>query len=289
MFRLLLKKLSFVTVFSLYFTLMHQAVAQQWNDTAIMLSYGTHFSEPFKNNADGSSFDIDKYIISLVHSSSYRYGSNFVQVNLHHSNNEPNSNASGQGAQEAYAIYRHYFDYEKLMGQLEHKPSFIQNFGLIAGFDWNNKNDDYGSHRQMWVVGPSIYFNVPGILSLSSLGYFESNQANILETRYRYDPYFALQLVWDMPIKNTGLEFKGTSIWMSSKGKNEFGDKTKPELFIDTSLMYDLGRSFHIKTQTFKIGPAYQYWKNKYGNNTQASAGKGATSRVPMLRVQYHF
>ena len=76
---------------------------------------------------------------------------------------------------------------------------------------------------------------------------------------------------------------------MSEKGKNEFGGDTKAETFIDTSLMYDIGSALGAKAQTFKIGPAYQYWKNKYGNDTKGEAGKGATASVPMIRAAYHF
>ena len=263
--------------------------AAEWSDTSIMLSYGTQFSEPFKNNADGSAFDIHKQIISLVHTSGYKYGTTFLHVNLHQSNNEPNGNVSGKGAQEAYAMYRHTLDYEKIIAKIENKPNFIRGYGLTLGVDWNTKNDDYGSNREMWMAGPTIMFDVPGFLNFNILGYYESNKPNVIEGKYTYDPYLALQLVWGVPIQQTGLEFNGTAVWMSEKGKNEFGGKTKPEIFIDASLMYDVGAALGAKAQTIKIGPAYQYWKNKYGNDTKGEAGKGATASVPMIRAAYHF
>lgn len=284
------KKLKCLPLLStlIYMTSMNLHAAD-WSDTSIALSYGTDFSEPFKNNNDGSAFEIEKQIISLVHVSGYKYGSNFFQLNLHQSNNEPNGNASGKGAQEAYVIYRHTFDYEKIFGQVEWKPSFIRGLGYVVGGDWNTKNDDYGSNREMWVTGPSINFNVPGFLSFSVLGYFESNKPNVIPGKYTYDPYLALQLNWGIPIQKTGLEFNGLAVWMSEKGKNEFGGDTKPETFIDTSLMYDLSGVLPIKEKTFKVGAAYQYWKNKYGNDTKGDAGKGATASVPMIRAAYHF
>lgn len=263
--------------------------AAEWNDTSLALSYGSSFSEPFKNTADGEAFEIDKHIISLVHVSGYRYGNQFFQVNLHQSNNEPNGNVSGKGAQEAYVIYRHTLEYEKIFGKIENKPDFIRGVGLTFGGDWNTKNDDYGSNREMWVVGPTMMFDVPGFLNLSLLGYFESNKPNVIEGKFSYDPYLAVQLNWGMPIQKTGLEFNGVAVWMDEKGKNEFGGDTASEIFIDTSLMYDVGQALGAKPQTFKVGAAYQYWKNKYGNNAKGDAGKGATASVPMLRAAYHF
>jgi hypothetical protein len=283
----LLCRLGILTLFSSVASI--SALAAEWSDTSLMVSYGQHFSEPFKNNEDGSAQDIHKYIVSLVHNSGYRYGSNFFQVNLHQSNNELNGNASGEGAQEAYVIYRHMFDAEKIFGQHQSKPDFLRGYGLTLGFDWNTKNDDYGSNREMWVAGPTVMFDVPGYLNFNVLGYFESNRPNVIKGKYTYDPYLALQLVWGIPLAKSGFEFNGTAVWMSQKGKNEFGVKTKPETFIDMALMYDVGAALGVKAQTIKIGPAYQYWRNKYGNNAKGEAGDGATASVPMIRAAYHF
>lgn len=265
--------------------------ASTWSDTAIGVSYGKDFSEPFKNQANGEAVDIEKFIFTLIHASGYQYGSNFFQINMHQSSNEPNaSKASGKGAQEAYVIYRHTLDFPKVFNQPLSEESLISSYGLTMGFDWNTKNDDYGSNRQMWVVGPSMTFNVPGYLGLSFLGYFESNDANVLEKKYTYDPYLAVQLNWDFPIQNTPVNFQGIGVWMTSKGTNEFGGKTDGEIFLDTALMYDFGKHLNFSSGAkLKAGVAYQYWKNKYGNSASGAAGKGATASSPMLRVMYHF
>lgn len=265
-----------------------QSHAAEWSDTALIWSYGQEFSEPFKNSADGRAIDIDKQIFSIVHNSTYKYGVNFVHLNLHHSNNEPNSNAAGKGAQEAYAIYRHTLDFGKIFQKELYTAGVTKGYGLTFGFDWNTKNDDYGSNRQMWVVGPTVMFDVVGYLNFNVLALFESNQPNMIDHKYTYDPYIALQAVWGIPIASTGLNFDGIATWMSSKGQNEFGDKTKPEIFVDVALMYDLSKVLHI-SQKFKVGAAYQYWENKYGNDTNGAAGKGATASVPMIRAAYHF
>lgn len=188
--------------------------AAEWSDTALMWSYGTTFSEPFKNNPDGSAVDIHKSIYSLVHTSGYKYGTNFFHVNLHQSTNEPNGNVSGEGAQEAYAMYRHTLDYEKIFGVIPHKPQAIRGYGLTLGFDWNTKNDDYGSNREMWVAGPTIMFDVPGYLNLNILALYESNRPNVIQGKYTYDPYLALQLVWGLPIADTHFEFNGVATYM---------------------------------------------------------------------------
>ena len=53
--------------------------------------------------------------------------------------------------------------------------------------------------------------------------------------------------------------------------------------------MYDLGRRIGLAPQSFKAGLAYQYWRNKMGNDHEGPAGDGAFARTPMLRAEYRF
>ncbi len=62
------------------------AKAADWSDTAISVRYGTAFAEPYNNNADGSRKDIKKAIVALTHVSGYKYGTNFLNVDLLMSN-----------------------------------------------------------------------------------------------------------------------------------------------------------------------------------------------------------
>jgi len=265
-------------------------LAANWSNTSLAASYGRDFSEHFKNDAQGNAIDIEKYIFSLVHLSGYTYGTNFFQLNMHQSSNEPNTNkASGHGAQEAYVIYRHTLDIPSITQHKIEDSAWLKSYGFTVGFDWNTKNDDYGSNRQMYVAGPSITLNVPGYLNLSLLGYYESNDANVLTSKYTYDPYLALQVLWDFPVMQSNWNYQGIGVWMSPKGKNETGGKTASEIFVDMSLMYSLLKDKSVHQPKLKAGVAYQYWKNKYGNNESGEAGRGATASSPMLRLAYRF
>ena len=121
------------------------------------------------------------------------------------------------------------------------------------------------------------------------LGYYESNDANVLSKKYTYDPYLALQVLWDFPIMQSNWNYQGIGVWMSTKGKDPFGEPTASEIFVDMSLMYSLLKDKSANQPKLKAGIAYQYWKNKYGNDASGVAGSGATASSPMLRVAYHF
>ncbi|WP_343597168.1 outer envelope protein [Acinetobacter sp.] len=265
-----------------------QASALTWSDNALGLRYGGDFSEPYKNNDDGSKKHITKKIYSFTHSSGYTYGTNFLNIDFLQSDNEVYGDGSDKkGSREVYVVYRNNIDIGKVIHKDLSSPG-IRGYALTAGFDWNTKNDSYASRKQMWVVGPTINFDVPGFLSLSALAFFESNKPRGIDSRYNYDPHAAVQLTWGIPIAKTPLSFEGYALWIDSKGKNEFGGKTAPETNIDAMLMYDLSPLIWGKNdKTLRVGAEYQYWRNKFGNPTNGD--KGATASTPMVRVDFHF
>lgn len=262
--------------------------AATWSDTFVTYRYGNNFSEPFKNNIDGSKVDISKNIFSLTHLNGYKYGTNYVKSDFLYSSDEPNARSgSREGTSEAYFIYRNTFDIGKFLNKDIGVKDIIKGYGLITGVDVNVKNDVYSSRKQLFAIGPTIMFDVPGFLNFNTLVFFESNTSSLVNSRYKYDPRLALQLVWGMPIKSTPLTFEGFILWSDSKGINESGNKTVEETNIDVMVMYDISQLFGLGKKKMKIGAEYQYWENKFGNSDMNN--KGATSSTPMIRMEYKF
>ncbi len=253
------------------------ALAAEWSDTSIGYRYGSRFAEPFGRN------DIQKNIVNLTHASGYKYGSNFLNVDL------LNSDAKDAKAQEAYVVYRHTLDLGKVTGKsFAYGP--VRGLGVTAGFDWNTKNDPgYASKKRMLVLGPTVFFDVPGFLNASLVVLHESNKPVGVANRYTYDMHPALLLGWGIPIGSTGFSFEGYTNWIASKGKNEFGGGTATEFNFDAQIMYDLGVAMGMGKNSLKAGLEYQYWRNKFGNSYKGPAGRGAFAKTPMVRVEYHF
>jgi nucleoside-specific outer membrane channel protein Tsx len=265
------------------------AHAADWSNTAIGWRYGTKFGEPFIEK------DITKNIFNLTHASGYKYGTNFFNVDLLLSDsNDPAGAGSTNGAHEVYILYRHTLDLEKVSGK-SFKYGVVRGLGVTGGFDANTKTDaGYNSKKRMLVLGPTVMFDVPGFLNASVLALWESNAPYNTFTqtstpRYRYDTHPALALVWAIPIGSLPLAFEGYANFIAAKGKNEFGQDTKPETNIDMQVMYDLGSAVGAGKDTFRVGFEYQYWKNKFGNDHNGPAGPGAFPKTPMIRAEYHF
>ena len=266
------------------------AHAADWSDTSIGYRYGTKFGEPFNDQ------DISKSIINLMHASGYKYGTNFFNADLLLSDNkDPSFAGSTSGAHEVYVVYRHTLDIGKVMGS-EIKFGPVRGVGFTAGFDYNTKTDaGYNSKKRMLVAGPTLMMDVPGFLNVSILGLWESNApyntySGTGVDRYRYKTHPMLNLAWGIPIGSLPLSFEGFANFIARKGKDEFGGDTAAETNIDMELMYDVGAGTGLTGKnTFKVGLEYQYWKNKFGNDHNGPAGRGAFAKTPMIRGEYHF
>ncbi len=261
--------------------------AAEWSDTSLGWRYGTSFAEPYVNKPDGSRQDISKNIISLNHASGYKYGTNFFNADVLLSDDKDPGKGTKDGAQEVYVVYRNTLDLGKVFKK-DLKMGPIQSFGITGGFDFNTKNDGYGSKKRMFVLGPSMMMDVPGFLKISVLALSESNDPSGIDKRYTYDVHPMLEVVWGMPVFSLPLSFEGYALFIGPKGKNEFGASTAPETNVDMQLMYDLGADLGLSKKTFRVGAEYQYWHNKFGN-PESQAGKGATASTPMIRAEYHF
>lgn len=205
---------------------------------------------------------------------------------------DPSTRGARSGALEFYLVYRHTLEWGKATGRaLRFGP--LRDLGLTAGVDLNTKGDaGYNSRKRMLVAGPTFMFDVPGMLNVGLYGLWESNApyssfTQVATPRYRYDTHPMLGAVWALPIGATGLSFEGYANFIGAKGKNEFGRDTKPETNIDVQLMVDLGALVNAKPKRFRAGLAYQYWRNKFGNDSDTIPG--ATARTPMVKAQYQF
>jgi nucleoside-specific outer membrane channel protein Tsx len=265
------------------------ATAADWSDTSLGVRHGSDFREPYI--AD----DISKTIVDLQHADGYKYGTNFFNVDLLMSDShDPASPGSSTGAQEAYVVYRHFLDAGKVLGR-DFKAGPVRGWGLTGGFDWNTKNDaGYNSRKRMWVLGPTINFDVPGFLDVGVQELWESNAPYDDYTatgvpRYHYKAHPMLASAWSLPLGALPFVFAGYADFIASKGHDEFGAQTAPETHIDAQVMWQAGALVGAKPGTWQLGLEYEYWKNKFGNDWHGPAGHGAFAQTPMARAEVHF
>jgi len=270
------------------------AHAAEWSDTSLSERVGQRFCEPYEGCSIG------KHIFNLTNVSGYAYGTNFISIDLLDSdaNNPAVTSTTGgtTGAQEAYAAYRNTVDFSKFTASPLSYAGVVRSLGATAGFDWNTKNDSYGSKKQMEVVGPTVMFNVPGFLNFSVLELFETNAPATTPVRYTYKPHAALDTAFGIPFSIGPAKFSFEGYWdyIDSKGTLEpptigaVGKNSGRENHFDGRIMYDVSGLVNSKAKTFQVGFEYEFWKNKFGNLV-SDVGAGARASTPMVRGEYHF
>jgi nucleoside-specific outer membrane channel protein Tsx len=263
------------------------AAADDFSDTFIGYRYGTRFREP--NNPN----DIEKNIVQFCHSSTYRYGSNFLNVDYFKSDSTDPANGPGSsGAAEAYLTYRNQLQYGKVTGT----PlafGVIRDVALTAGFDLNTKDNAVAPRKQVIVVGPTLKFDVPGFLDVGVWYYSERNHCGTppclqpdAHSDVTFDPTYIFNATWGVPfdIGTVPMKFQGYLNFVGPKGKDYTNHDTARETLLRTSLMVDVGQVLASHKGTVFAGVGYEYWHNKFGNQP----GVGTRVSAPQLQLEWH-
>lgn len=254
------------------------ANASEWSDTFVGYRVGDNFQEPGTNTKN-----IHKDIVSFTHVSGYKYGSNFFTADFLASDNNDPANGGGGGAQEVYAVYRHQLSMSAVSGN---KVSFgvVKDVAVTAGFDLNSKADAFSSRVRKFVLGPTFKFDVPGFMDVSLLLRTEQNHNSFVSQTVTFEPTYGVSVAWGIPLKAINSKFDGFIDYIGPKGKDGFGFETKVETLARAYVMYDIG-SLGGQPGTFYAGVGYEYWKNKFGGNTN---NYGDTTTT-MLALEAHF
>ena len=256
--------------------------AADWSNTWVGYRWGTQFREPAITS------DISKNILQIQHSGSYRYGVNFFNVDMLESgSNDPALNGGG-GAQETVVVYRNTVSLSKLSGE-KYGAGFIRDIGVQFGMDWNSRNDVIASRLYRPMAGPNISLDVPGYWNVGLLWQHERNHNGVTGKDVAYDNTWRLATAWDIPLGVASVpgKFRGFANYISAKGTNGFGKQTKPETLLEAFLMLDAGSAMASEKGIVFIGIGYQYWKNKYGNDSSADASGGSFSRTPQFQLEW--
>lgn len=259
--------------------LLGSAQAADWSDAYIGYTHGNKYKEP------GSAADVKKDVLTLQYVGGYKYGVNFFNVDMLSSDSANTANNSPRGAHEVYVVYNNTLSLSKVTGS-SFKFGPVRDVGLQGGFDFNSKNDAFGAGLVKLIAGPKVEFDVPGLLTLGLLYYKEWNNNSIAGKNVNFDAAPRLATVWNFGFE-AGLPtvFKGWATYTGAKGKDGFGGDTKPETWLETSLLWDVGAPAG-KPKTFYAGLGYQYIHNKFGNPPSLPGTKVSS---PSLQFEAHF
>ncbi|HCT06547.1 MAG TPA: hypothetical protein DIW86_14395, partial [Pseudomonas sp.] len=80
------------------------------------------------------------------------------------------------------------------------------------------------------------------------------------------------------------LKFQGYYTFSSKKGDDYQNKPTGAEQLMRTSLMLDVGQMVLGEKNVFWVGPGYEYWRNKFGNEK----GPGTDVDALSINLEWH-
>jgi nucleoside-specific outer membrane channel protein Tsx len=282
-------------------------------DDSIAFRYGTAFKEPGVDcgaclpTSPGG--DIEKGIIQFTHFNTDKWGNNFLNVDgLFSTNADPvasiynnNHNNGTGGATEVYALYRRFFSYNGITNS-NFSFGILKDVGLNIGGDFNTKDAAFLAEKRDFVVGPKAVFVFWGGHVGVAFDYYAEHNHNGFEGSagaYQSFQTFESEVEWGFPINigSTALTFQGFFNVVLPKGKQYcylsgptfsiVSDcDTKTEILTRPELMLDVG-NYMGAPHKFEVGVGYEYWLNKFGNDSKEIPG--ALANTPELIARYHF
>jgi hypothetical protein len=258
------------------------ARALDWSDNAFRYWWGPDFTEPANPSHVG------KNVISFTHADGYKWGGNFLNIDLLYSKASSGDVVHGlnsvpsAGAAEFYVVYRHALSLNKITGSTAFSFSpLIRDVNIELGGDFNSKNNAFASRKIMPVGGVVFALNVPGFFNLGVLADKEWNDNAIVGKKVTFDVTALFTAAWSIPVFGP-VSLDGFANVNLPKGKDGFGNETKTEVLLHPKAMIDLGSLFGSKG--YQVGAGWEYWVNKYGSN----ANVGAKQSTVFLEAALH-
>jgi len=257
------------------------------SDDSVHMWYGTAFREPFNPN------DVTKFVITFTHVDQYKWGGNFLNVDMYYSHATSGdivhglNSVSDVGSVEVYLSYRHTLSLNRITGSNTFALGrVVKDLGIVLGTDLNTRNDAHSSRKIMPAGGLGVAFDVPGALNVDLLLVKEWNVDAIAGRSVEYDVAPMLSVGWDIPVYGP-VSFEGFGNVVLPKGNGGDGlADTVTEVHIHPKLMVDVGQL--LGSKGYQVGVGYEYWLNKYGTDHTTDPTGGSYIRALFLEGAIH-
>lgn len=255
-----------------------------YSDTSISWSFNFTTREP------NVLWSASKNVFTLNHVDAWKYGTNYLNVDLLQSDNkDPEapwggpgypipSDGIGAGALEVYALYRGALSFNQVFDTVAFTFGPVSDIALYFGGDINSKNTAMAPRKKDILVGLQASLKVPGYFNVSASFYKEWNHNGIVALQGNppgttvdvdFAPTATFEAEYMQPLGFSGLPVKmsGHTNVVLPKGTDGFGRQTIAEFQTDNRLTLDFGRLIADKPNVFDVFAGYRLWLNKFGDN----------------------
>ena len=223
----------------------HSAHGFQWSNTELQLQYGNLDIPAFAGGGDATHL-----IYTLQHASGWKYGDNFLFVDV--------IDARQPGFQD-FDIYGEWYSNFSL-GKITGKPiggGIVSDIGIILGI---NYGDD--AKIRKYAAGMRLSLDIPGFAfaNFDTLALFEGSKGVAAGGAPTEDDSFLVDFNFGRPfqIGQASFSFEGHIEYRHGRD-TEIGTRTKSWILAQPQLRWNA-------TDRIALGIEYQFWLNKMGD-----------------------
>ncbi len=245
------------------------------------------YRHEFRGTDPGIANKFPKEIANITHVDAFKYGTNFISADVLTSTNaDPTAPGltvgSQSGSRELYFIYRGTLSGNAVTNSKAFNFGFIKDVSLEYGVDVESQNTAFAPQKTLFVIGPQISFDVPGLLTFSAhfskewnhnglagpiFGLPSNSDYNAATGDVSFRPAAEFEMVYLQPLKFTGLPLtlNGFANIILPKGLDGFGNKTRTEFLTENRLTLDAS-SYFGRPKLVDLFVGYKLWLDKFGN-----------------------
>lgn len=254
----------------------------------------------WQDKQPGTSGNVNETAGNISYANAWTYGSNFVSLDLEDFSKNDGANQTGfaknarvtSDSMELYSVFRTVFSGNAISGTKNFAFGPFKDVGLEFGLDLATQDDQFAAYKRFVVVGPQFSIDIPkGFWNISlHLSHEWDTNAYLANNSTNFDVAPELETAWLYPfnIGSVPLKFTGYLNIVGPKGKGGTGDTPHgTEILAHPKLMVDVGALVGGKPGQFDAGIGYEYWHNKFGN--QSKYLPGTEQNAVFIEAGYHF
>lgn len=253
----------------------------------------------WQDKQPGYAGNVDELAGNISYANGWTYGSNFVSLDIEQFGHQDPANIIGYKGQHAnanslelYSVFRTVFSGNKISGTKNFAFGPIADIGFELGLDLDTQDDQFASYKRLLVVGPNFSIAIPkGFLNIGVHLSKEWNTSAYSPTGgQNFNVAPELEIAWMYPfnVGSVPVKFEGYFNVVGPKGKGYAGAApTGTEILAHPKLMVDVGAVLGAKPGQFDAGVGYEYWHNKFGN--QSKYLTGTQQSAFFVEAGYHF
>ena len=242
---------------------------------------------------------VDEAALNISYANAYTYGSNFVSLDLENFGHQDPANIIGYQGQKAtsssmefYGVFRTTLSGNALTNSKKFAIGPFSDIGFEVGADICTQDDVFASYKRMVVAGPQFSIAMPkGFWNVSLHISKEWNtDAYAPKGATSFDAVPELETAWLYPfsVGSVPVKFTGFLNVVAPTGRGDPGEaKAGTEILAHPKLMVDVGALMGGKPGQFDAGVGYEYWYNKFGNQSKNLVG--TQQNAFFVEAGYHF